>query len=318
MAGTIWMTLPDLRFPTLPLKVFVAGGFNHIFVTLYIAATEPVYDGFVADNLSPILLLGLTLIPLTGTGIIDYVVSRRTTRATGSLRVGLRACLWGNLGYVAALLVTALASYPPGFPASAVYGAALAIFLLVQFGLVQGVSQLVGRWGGGHGLRARGDVQPTMGDPAAVRDLATRSNLGAFVRVFTPLESTKVLWRRVGLIVFFVALFFVQRSVFHVTGTEPAETTIVGVVASIGYLVQGVRQRGQPLHVFQEGLVGFTQDQRLIALRWDEIQPLTPHSPLRVTSRNGDQLVIRDTLAHADELKELIRQGVTRVAMSRP
>ena len=311
--------------------LFVAGGFEFYFLTFERIFLGNIYYGFtivdLIGNLLPPFLL--TLLPLVGTGAIDFVVSRRTTQATGSLRAGLRMCLWGHAGYIAALLALIVYAYREllfGFGASwASYAASffevLALFLLVQIGLALGVSQIVGRWGGRQGLIARGgtesDVALDSVDLAVVRDLASRSNLGAFVRVFTPLDAATVILRGVGLIVFFVVLLLAQRFVFNIGGGEPFATSVVGVVGSIGYMVQGARRRGQPIHQFQDGLVGFAEPGCLIAIRWDEMQPLSTRSPLRVTSRTGDQIVVPDTLVHADELKDLIRQTVTRVAMSR-
>jgi hypothetical protein len=311
--------------------LFVAGGFGFYLLTFERIFLGNIYSGFTTGDLLGSLLppFLLTLLPLVGTGAIDFVVSRRTTQATGSLRAGLRTCLWGHAGYIAAplaIIVYGYRGFPFGFDAprasyTSIFFEALAVFLLMQIGLALGVSQICGRWGGAHGLRARGGAEsaPALeaGDPAAVRDLATRSNLGAFVRVFTPLDTSTVILRGLGLIVFFVVLLLVQRFVFHVTGTEPCLTTVVGVVGTIGYMVQVARRRGQPIYVFQDGLVGFTDLRRLVAMRWDEMQPLSTRSPLRLTSRNGEQIVAPDTLAHVDELEDLIRQGVTRVAMAR-
>jgi len=269
---------------------------------------------------------------LFSTSVIDYVVSRRVAHATGRRRIGILACLWGNLGFLAAswmaivLFQNVLArQYYLAYPLpSALFPQVLAEALSLEFGTLVIVSLIFASLGGKRGLQARRAPAPggvsgaalETGDLAVVRDLATRGNLGAFVRVFTPLDFTTVLLRGLGLMVFFVVLLLVQRLVFNITGTEPAVTTITGVVASVGYMVQGARRRGQPIHLFQDGLIGLTQERRLIAMRWDEMQPLTTCSPLRVVSRTGEQIVVPDSLAHADELKDLIRQGVTRVAMA--
>jgi hypothetical protein len=311
--------------------LFVAGGFGFYLLTFERIFLGNIYSGFTTGDLLGSLLppFLLTLLPLVGTGAIDFVVSRRTTQATGSLRAGLRTCLWGHAGYIAALLALIVYGYrgfPFGFDAprasyTSIFFEALAVFLLMQIGLALGVSQICGRWGGRRGLLARGGAESDVAlgtiDLAAVRDLATRSNLGAFVRVFTPLDTSTIILRGLGVIVLLIALLLVQRLVFHVPGTEPFLTTVVGVMGSIGYMIQVARRRGQPIHLFQEGFVGFTDLRRLVAIRWDEMQPLSTRSPLRVISRNGDQIVVSDTLAHADELKDMIRQGITRVAMAR-
>jgi hypothetical protein len=311
--------------------LFVAGGFEFYLLTFARLFTGNYYSGFTTDALIVELLRQflLTLLPLVGVAVIDFVVSRRVTRAAGSPRVGLRACLWGHAGDLVALLaiifyvyrqlLLAFGSYNTQF--MALFFEALAFFLLVQIGLALGMSQIFGRWGSAQGLRARAAAEPgslpVTDDLVAVRDLATRSNLGSFVRVFAPLGSRTVLLRGSGLIVFFIALLFVQRYLLNIGGTEPALTTIVGLVGSIGYMIQGIRRGGQPIHLFQDGLVGFSQQRHLVAMRWDEIQPLTKASPPQVISHAGDRVVISDTLAHAEELTELIRQDVTRAAMAK-
>jgi hypothetical protein len=326
----------SLDFSTLNLfdsfhQLFVAGGFNFYLITSARLFTGNFYSGFTTGALIAELLpqFLLTLLPLVGVAIIDFVVSRRVTRATGSAQAGLRACLWGHAGYLVALfaiifyvyreLLLDFGSYRS--PSMAVFFEVLAFFVLLQIGLALGVRQIFGRWGGAQGMQARGATEPgaspALNDVAAARNLAARSNLGSFVRVFAPTPVGTVILRGIGLVVFFIALLLVQRYVLNIGNTEPALTTIVGLVGSIGYMIEGIRRSGQPVHLFQDGIVGFSEQQRLVAMRWDEIQPLTPRSPLQVVSRAGDRIVIPSTLPHADELTELVRQGVTRAAMAK-
>jgi hypothetical protein len=273
------------------------------------------------DRLSPdhvgVILLGtfIVRIPLlVGVAIITYFLCKRTARVAGSVRAGILACIWGNLACIAAVLICMLLVFDvPSRGIFAPYGS-LTFALLVQFTLLLLVSPLIGSWGGRSGQRAWAATNDAEGELRAIKALAAQRHLGAFVRVFALDSPGTVLLRGIGLMVFFIALLLVQRLIFHIDGTEPAATSIVGVVATIGYLIQGAKRRGEPIHVFQEGVIGYSRLGYRIAIRWDEMRPLSARA-LTIVARNGDEIAVSSALEQAGALKDLIRHGITRAAL---
>jgi hypothetical protein len=274
----------------------------------------PTVDPTFAQNFYRVYYYGL---PALGMIVGSFCVSYVLARQTGRIRPSILAALLANiLLLVACMAWIAMEVFAVNDPqldyVSALLPAALRYAGENNLPLFETAFFSTGMLGWFGARLGMGGAIKEAKSSATADQVAKSYHLGNLVKIYpaaTP--SSAFLFVFAGIALLFL-LFVVERAVLPFSGTSVATDFFEGVIGLVGLLIITIRRRGQDVHVYQEGVVGYTSPGRLGAIPWEASSLRFQENAIRIVGKHGLSLKVLRNIDGFDELNTLAQQKITQ------
>jgi hypothetical protein len=152
--------------------------------------------------------------------------------------------------------------------------------------------------------------------PAQVAPPADRYHLGSLSQTFRTKGRGQAIGGGIAVICFAVLLLLIGR-LAGITGGGLFLASASCVIAAIVWMIKAGSSKSQRVEVFTNGLTVQTGQDPLIVVHWEEILFFSSQTPMTLTKKNGEHIVLQPTLQYSDELGRAIQRKIDRLHESR-